>query len=106
MGWWRLWGGGRGVALLSCWAVFRVRVEGFGGLGWKYEWAGMNDIFGLVCSCSSSTQTDTKIIHNNSVTVGWNSNLDSGFSGSSSGFRVRLWVSGILLTHNYDLDLT
>ena len=92
---------------LGVWELARVRVRKmFGGLGWKYEWAGMNDIFGLACSCSSSTQTDTKIIRNNSVTVGWNSNLDSGFSGSSSGFRVRLWVSGILLTHNYDLDLT
>ena len=80
------WRGGLGV-----WELARIRVRKmFGGLGWKYEWAGMNDIFGLSCSCSSSTQTDTKIIRNNSVTVGWNSNLDSGFSGSSSGFRVRV----------------
>ena len=33
VGWWRLWGGGRGVAVLGWWAAFRVRVEGFGGLG-------------------------------------------------------------------------
>jgi len=76
---------------LGVWELPRVRVRKmFGGLGWKYEWAGMNDIFGLDCSCSSSTQTDTKIIRNNSVTVGWNSNLDLGFSGSSSDFRVRV----------------
>ena len=80
------WRGGLGV-----WELARVRVRKmFGGLGWKYEWARMNDIFWLACSCSSSTQTDTKIIRNNSVTVGWNSNLDLGFSGSSSGFRVRV----------------
>jgi len=85
------WRGGLGV-----WELARIRVRKmFGGLGWKYEWAGMNDIFEFSCSCSSSTQTDTKIIRNNSVTVGWNSNLDLGFSGSS-----------ILPTYNYDLDLT
>ena len=41
------WRGGLGV-----WELARVRVRKmFGGLGWKYEWAGMNDIFGLAyCS--------------------------------------------------------
>ena len=53
--------GGLGGRVLA-----RVEIrKGFGGLGCKYEWAEMNEIFGLTC-CSGFSGS--------SGTVAWNPN--------------------------------